>query len=143
MTTLLAIVEACENQLGWVPPYKENVPVYQTRAVEVYKLKKAMANPEFAQVANPHNLALALEFSRRRGLAVKSPITLLYRINDALAYADTGPTETTIAMQISAAVRWEQDHDDDDSLRWIHRLVRSSGAGQVDVLVEWKDAGRG
>lgn len=143
MTTLLEIVEACENQLGWAPPYQDSVPPFQTRALEVYKLKKAMAKPEFQQVATPRNLALALEFSRRRQLSITSPVGLLYRIADALAYADTSPEATPIAVQIAAAVRWEQAHDDDQSLRWIHRLVRAAGPGQIDVLTEWKDAGRG
>lgn len=143
MTTLMAIVEACENQLGWQPPYKSDVPPFRTRALEVHKLRQAMTNPQFAQMATPKNLALALEFSRRRKLPVHSPVTLLYRIPDALAYADTTPTATSVAQQIAAAIRWEQDVDDADSLRWIHRLTRAVGPGQVDILTDWKAAGRG
>lgn len=143
MTTLLAIVEACENQLGWAPPYRDGVPHFQTRALEVHKLKKAMAKPEFSELATARNLALALEFSRRRQLPITSPVGLLYRIADALAYADDTPQASPIAVQIAAAVLWEQERDDDDSLRWIHKLVRAVGPGQFDVLTDWKDAGRG
>lgn len=143
MTTLLDIVEACENQLGWQPPYRPDIPPYRTRAVEVHKLKKAMDTPRFRQIANPHNLALALEFSRRRQLPVQSPVTLLYRIPDALVYANTSPVATSTAVRITTAIRWEQGVDDTDSLRWIHRLTRAVGPGQIDVLVEWKGAGRG
>lgn len=143
MTTLLAIVQACENQLGWAPPYREGIPHFQTRAIEVHKLKKAMQKPEFAQVANARNLALALEFSRRRQLPITSPVGLLYRIADALAYADTTPEVAPIAARIAAAITWEKGRDDEDSLRWIHRLVRAAGPGQVDILTEWTEAGRG
>lgn len=143
MTTLMAIVEACENQLGWQPPYQSHIPPHRTRALEVHKLKKAMTNPRFEQIATAHNLALALEFSRRRHLSVQSPVTLLYRIPDALAYADTTPAATPIAALITAAIRWEQDVDDVDSLRWIHKLTRATGPGQVDILTDWTAAGRG
>lgn len=143
MTTLIAIVEACENQLGWQPPYQPDVPPYRTRALEVHKLKKAMDTPRFRQIATTRNLALALEFSRRRRLPVQSPVTLLYRIPDALAYADTTPAVSPVAMQITTAIRWEQAADDNDSLRWIHRLTRAAGPGQLDVLAEWEATGRG
>lgn len=143
MTTLMAIVEACENQLGWQPPYQPDVSPYRTRTIEVHKLKKAMETRRFAQIATMRNLALALEFSRRRKLPIQSPITLLYRIPDALVYADTTPVENPLAMQVTTAIRWEQDVDDTESLRWIHRLTRAIGPGQTDVLIQWKAAGRG
>jgi hypothetical protein len=143
MTTLMAIVEACENQLGWQPPYRPDVPPYRTRSLEVHKLRQAMTNPRFAHMATLRNLALALEFSRRRQLPVQSPVTLLYRIPDALVYADTTPAATPVAQQVTVAIRWEQGIDDTHSLRWIHRLTRATGPGQVEVLTEWKAAGRG
>lgn len=143
MTTLMAIVEACENQLGWQPPYQPDVPPFRTMAIEVHKLKKAMESPRFRVVANARNLALALEFSRRRHLPIQSPITLLHRIPDALAYADSTPVASPTAIQVTTAIRWEQSTDDIDSLRWIHRLTRAAGPGQVEVLTEWKAAGRG
>jgi hypothetical protein len=73
VTTLMAIVEACENQLGWQPPYRPDVPPYRTRSLEVHKLRQAMTNPRFAQMATPRNLALALEFSRRRSCRCRAP----------------------------------------------------------------------
>ena len=100
-----------------------------------------MTNPRFASLATPRNLALALDFSRRRQLRVQSPVTLLYRISDALAFADNTPAANGTDQQITAAIRWEQGYDDDDSLRWIHRLTRSTA--QVEVLTEWRGAGRG
>lgn len=143
MTTLLAIVEGCENQLGWQPPYRPDVPPFRTLALEVHKLKTAMTTPRFRGLATLRNLALALEFSRRRQLPVQSPVTLLYRIPDALVYADTTPAASPTALQITAAIRWEQGRDDDTSLRWIHRLTRAAGPGQLETLNDWTQAGRG
>lgn len=139
----MAIVAACENQLGWQPPYQPDVPPQRTLSLEVYKLKKAMETSRFRQLATPRNLALALEYSRQRRLPVKSPVGLLYRIPDALALASHTPTVAPIQERITASIRWEQARDDGDSLRWIHLLVRAAGPGQTEILQEWKQAGRG
>lgn len=140
MTTLLDIVVACENYLGYLPPTKPGTPLWKARAVEVRKLKNAMAGKPLATI---ENLALALEYSRRKRMAIQSPITLVHRIPDALKLANVDKPMSEVAAEIERAIRWEQDQDDDASLRWIHRLVRAAGPGRAEVLDEWKAASRG
>lgn len=140
--TLLDIIIGCENFLGWTPPARPGVPAWKARTTEVYKLKNAMATKP-ASIATIENLALALEYSRRKRLPIKSPITLLYRIPDALELANIDKPVSDLQAEIAAAIGWEKGCDDEGSLRWIHRLVRASGPGRGEVLQEWKAAGRG
>ena len=138
-TTLMEIVVGCENYLGWQP--RPGIPMWQARSAEIGKLKRAISTGN--QQITIENLALALEYSRRKRIPISSPSGLLHRIGDALALAYTAPVPSEAALAIAEAIAWEQDRDDTDSLRWIHRLVRSAGPGQSAVLIEWEEAGRG
>lgn len=141
MKTLTDLVIACENYLGFQPKYPPSVPRWRVLSLEVAKLKKAMA--ENPRLYTFQNLQLALEYSRRKRLPIHSPKGLLYRIEDALELANVDKPISDLQAEITAAIGWEKDRDDDGSMRWIHRLVRAAGPGRIEVLDEWKAAGRG
>jgi hypothetical protein len=115
--------------------------MWKARSAEIGKLKRAISAS--SEEITIEHLALALEYSRRKRIPISSPSGLLHRIGDALALAYTAPTPSDAALAIADAIAWEQDRDDTESLRWIHRLVRCAGPGQADVLIEWSEAGRG
>jgi len=139
--TLTDIIIGCENYLGWKPASFPKVKMWQARMAEVGRLQTAIdATPHGASI---EHLALALEYSWRRRLPIKHPAALLGRIDDALALAYTPPTPSAIDVEVMAAVGWEQLTDDDQSLRWIHRLTRAVGPARVEVLIEWSVDGRG
>lgn len=140
MTTLMDIVVGCENYLGFMPKGRADDSLNRLRCLEVYKLKRAMAAHARASV---ETLALALEYSRRRRLSLTSPIALLYRIDDALKLANSPSGVTELEAAITAAIGWERDRDDENSLNWIYRLKRAAGPGRDEVLTEWKAAQRG
>lgn len=145
MNSLMDIVTGCSNHLGWAPELRPGQQYWQAYQLEVAKLRKAIESGRRVprQHATITNLALALEYSRRNRLPVHSPVTLLHRIPDALALAYTPPPVDDLDTAITRAVQWEKTHDDDQSLRWIHRLVRATGPGRRDVLVDWQQAHRG
>lgn len=140
MKTLTDIVIGCENFLGYIPPRKPGSPVWKARATEVVKLKKAMEGVPNATI---ENLALALEYSRRKRMGIKSPITLIFRIPDALELVYREKPMTDIATEIAAAIGWEKERNDELSLRWIHQLTRAAGPGRTEALSEWREASRG
>lgn len=143
MTTLMDIISACENLLGWHPPYRTGTHPRRTLTLEAHKLQKAIDSSENPRTATLDNLALALEYSRQKRLPIKSPAGLLRRIPDALELAYTPPTTSTLGGRVAAAIQWEQDHDDEQSPYWVRRLGRASGPGQTDVLADWKAGRRG
>lgn len=141
----MQIVEGCERYLGWQPPAAPENKPWVPYSAAVGQLKRVIASgkvtaPRNATVAN---LALALEYSRRRQLPLNSPVGLLYRIEDALALAHIEKPVSDIKAEVDAAVQWEKFQDDEHSLRWIYRLVRSTGDGRAKTLAEWREAGRG
>lgn len=142
MNTVKDIVVGCENYLGWTPDYSRFTDEpWRVHVIEVGKLKRAMArNPAKFTLAN---LALALEYSRRKRMTVRSPIGLLGRVDEALKRAVETEADTDIDTAIRVAVAWEYSQDDPESARWSMRLLRSQGAGRRDVLNEWKETGRG
>lgn len=139
-TTLLAIVMDCENYLGLSPAHPA-IPRKTFRRAEVDRLKAAMA--EKPSLHTIDNLRLALAYSRRKRLSLKSAVGLIYRIPAALELANVDKPVSDLAAQVAAAIRWEKDRNDDVSLRWIHQLARASGPGLADVLEDWKAASRG
>lgn len=145
MTTYMDIVVGCEQYLGWMPSTRNDQEPWKVYQVEVWKLKTAIANSKYCpkKLGTIANLALALEYSRHRKLALNSPLALLSRIAPALEIAAQAPVYTPIEKRIQAAIAWEKGRDDEHSLRWMHRLVRSSGSGRAATLDDWKDAGRG
>ena len=140
MTTLMDIITGCENQLGWQPA--PGVPMWKARSVEIGKLKKALASGQHCN-ASIDNLALALEYSRRRRMPITSPSVLIHRIADAVALTYTPAPVSDITQQVTDAIRWEQELDDADAGYWIYRLMRSQGDGRLVVLQQWTAAGRG
>jgi len=133
------IVVACENTLGWVPdPGK---PLWKARSVEAGKLNRAAAkDPKKVTV---DNLALAVEFSRKRRRPVTSPLGLIHRIEDALVFARDETVLSDLGQAVQDAVNLELFMDRHDAGIWITRLTRAQGEFRLDVLNEWKEAGRG
>lgn len=137
--TLMEIVVGCENYLGWQPG--PGVPMWKARSAEIGKLRKAIDRGN--RDVTLANLALALEYSRRKRIPIKSPSGLLHRIEEALELSYIPPAVSDLTAAITQAIGWEQDRDDEQSLRWIHRLTRAGGPARADVITEWKDSGRG
>lgn len=138
----MQIVVGCENYLGWQPP-SQSPSLNQARCLEVFKLKRAIASGNPRRGITVEEIALALDYSRRKRLPVTSPLALLHRIPQALALAYRPTPVSDLAAQIAEAIDWERDRDDPDSLRWIYQLTRAHGPGRVEALEEWRTAGRG
>lgn len=149
--TATDIVVLCENVLGWLPdPTKE---LWRERSVHAGRLKRAMAKHGYTI----EQLELAVEFCRRRKEAVKTPAGLVFKVQRALEMANEPETKTTFEGQdwvtvkpetdlstlVDEAISWEHMHEDHFSLGWITRLARAVGDYRLDVLKEWKEAGRG
>lgn len=142
MRNLTELLTACENQLGWQAQPRPGQPAWKIRSAEVRKLKLAMAaRPKHHTLANLH---LALEYSRRKRMPIASPLSLIHRIDEALALAPdpAGDAQPDIEIAIRDAITREKLHDDEHTRLWITRLVRCQGPGRFDVLAEWREAGR-
>lgn len=134
--TMTEVVEACENSLGWLPP-ASNKPRWRLVAVEVGKLVAAQRKQP--DLVTFRNLEIALDYSRRKKLPVKSPVGLVYRIEEALEYVDTRET-SPIQEQIDSALEWEAKHALPDSPTWRSRIIRASGPARQTTLAEWRAA---
>lgn len=134
--TMTEVVEACENTLGWLPP-ASNKPRWRLIAVEVGKLVAAQRKQP--DLVTFRNLEIALIYSQRKRLPVKSPVGLIYRIEEALTFVDTS-TSSPIQEQVESALDWEATHALPDSPSWRSRLIRSSGPSRQVTLAEWREA---
>jgi hypothetical protein len=134
--TMTEVVEACENTLGWLPP-ASNKPRWRLVAAEVGKLVAAQRKQP--DLVTFKNLEIALDYSRRKKMPVKSPVGLVYRIEEALEFVDTREI-TPIQQQIDSALEWEAKHDLPDSSTWRSRLIRSSGTARDTTLADWREA---
>lgn len=130
-----------ENTLGWVPAVTEKRPIWLVRTMEAGKLKaKIKTNPG---LYTWENLALTVEYCRRKHQSVASPAAVCWFVEDALKEAYQ-PTVADAQQKIDEAIAWERDHQYPDWEDWIGRLVRAGyGEGQHDVLAMWFRAGRG
>lgn len=136
-----ALVEMCENQLGFDYDLENGIPIYKQRRIEVGKIKRKMKeNPKLFTL---ENLELALEYSWRKRLAIKSPMGLFWRIEAALEDAVEKDNRTDVQMSVDDAVAWELGHQDDETETWVGRLLRAQGHGAQEALEIWKKAGRG
>lgn len=135
--TALDIVLLCETHLGWASPNLKT-PLWKVRQVEAGKLKRAMAQDE--KVTLPR-LELAVELCRRKRTYIKSPVALVYMIDEVLENSHTYVVHE-LAEQIADAVATEYASGRGDATEWISRLVRAQGPYRADVLAEWRAAGR-
>lgn len=141
-TTLTQVIEACENQLGWVSPFADEFPVWKYRSIEVSRLRKAIDKMENPSRFTPMNLMLAIELLRRKHETVRSPVGLLYKVDEALERANTPTIAVELVDAIENAVAHEQTLQRPDTDMWVRRLSRARGVHRTDVLAEWRDAGR-
>lgn len=131
-----AFIIFVENTLGWIPPVTEKTPLWKARAVEAGKLnKKIKTNP---RLYTWENLALAVEYCRRKKQEVRSPTALCWTVERALREAYQPADSTPVQAQVDAAIAWEQTNQLDDADTWIGRLTRAGGDGRKDVLNEWR-----
>ncbi len=129
------VLDACENDLGWVPEGDR----LTVRKAQFTILKHAMTKHGFTV----DDLALAVAWAARRRLPIQKPIQLIGFVDEARAVAAEPVVVHPIEDQISEAIVWEDEHPDADSRRWVSRLIRAMGPARWDVLVEWRQAGRG
>jgi hypothetical protein len=137
VNTSTDFVVYCENNLGWVAPTSDKVPLWKARANEAGKLNRQMKlKPGLVTL---DNLMLAVEYCRVAKEQPASPTALCWRIEKALkAAVPAGPSVT--AMSIDDAIKWERDFPDAESDRWITLLTRAVGPARDDLLTEWRSA---
>lgn len=134
-------VEWVENTLGWAPPITEKTPRWKAIAVEAGKVNKKIAtNPN---LYTWEHLALTVEWLRRRKEVIKTPASVLWRVEDALRDSATvvRPVQPVdIAVAVAAAIEREQAGRAPGWQGWVSRLTRAQGAGRQDTYDEWKKA---
>ena len=134
--TATQLVVACENALGWTPA--DDKPLWKARAIEAGKINKQMVkNPKKVTLAN---LELALEYSARKRIGIRTPVGLVYRIDEALAAAAEPEIRGDISFAIEAAVQQENATKRFGYEAWMTRLMQAQGPGRQTVLNEWKSA---
>lgn len=136
-----AFVEYVENMLGWAPPVTVKTPRWKAIAVEAGKVNKKIAtNPT---LYTWENLALTVEWLRQRREQIKTPTSILWRVEDALRDSATPVTpkvRVDIAVAIEQAIATEQERRAPGWQGWVSRLTRAQGAGRQDTYDEWKAA---
>lgn len=133
----LDIVLLCETHLGWASTDLKS-PLWKVRRTEAGKLNRAMAKDPKVTLAR---LELAIELCRRKRTYIKSPMVLVYMVDEVLTNSHTTHVHE-LAEQIEQAVHREYNSGQPDATDWISRLVRAQGPYRADVLAEWRDAGR-
>jgi hypothetical protein len=134
--TLMQILVACENQLGWIPKGNDQ---YKARAVMHSIVKREMTRKGHTL----GDLALTLAYCRLKRHPITSPLELLGLIPKARDAAAVVNKPHALDVRTQMARDWEAARDDDDSPYWLGRLVRSVGPARADTLDEWAQAGRG
>ncbi|RYZ15695.1 MAG: hypothetical protein EOO70_06215 [Myxococcaceae bacterium] len=122
---------ATENYLGWTAGRGKEL--WKSRAVEVGKLKKAMARTGVSL----EDLRFALALSRREHAFVTSPVALVYRVERARERAVETVVLSDVAVQIQDAIDFEMDQQLAGWEAWVSRLSRCTGDARHDVFVEW------
>lgn len=127
-----------ENTLGLAIPTTKTAR-YRTLILEASHLKKKVeTNPE---LYTWENLALTVEWLRRRREHIKSAAGVCFRVEAALK--DSGNTHqpapvVDVAVEIQRAIAWEQQNQMPGYQAWIALLTRSAGAGRQEVYNEWE-----
>ncbi len=137
MSALMDIIYDCENRLGWSPPI--GAVLWKARAAEHRKLTMAMQRHGYDE----KDLRLALNYCIRRKQPIASPLELVGIVATARDLAAPRERTLDLATEQAAAIAWEQMTSDVESAHWVSRLVRSVGPVRADVLIEWRQAGRG
>lgn len=133
----MQLVKACENVLGWTPP--ASMPLTTARTIAARRLGKEMAkDPERL---TPRNLELAIELCRRQRQQIKSPLYLIYKVDEAVAAANVATAQSDIATLMEQAIAFEMDSDPSEEREyWLGRLVLARGRFRDEVYAEWAAA---
>ena len=122
-----------ENTLGWVPD--ESLELWKARAIMAGRLKKAMAKKP--SLYTWENLELAVELLRRQRQPVKSPIFVLYKVEEALKAAVV-EQQRPLGDLIDEAIATERSQPSLTSQDWIDQLTRAVGKYRQDAYDEWR-----
>ena len=123
----------CENTLGWVPD--ETKELWKARSIQAGRLNKAIAKKP--SLYTWENLELAVEFLRRKRQPIKSPMFVLYVVEDALRAAQEAQVRP-LGEQIDEAIAAEYSQPELTSMTWVDQLSRSVGQYRQDTLTEWR-----
>lgn len=134
--TLMQVLIACENQLGWVP---EGRDLFKARAIMHHIMTRSMKRQDISL----EDLALTVSYCRLKRQPITSPTQLLYLVPKARAAAAVTSRPRALDVRTQDARDWETTRDDADTPYWLGRLVRSVGPARADTLDEWAKAGRG
>jgi hypothetical protein len=134
--TLMQILVACEQQLGWIPDGDDMI---KARAIMHSIMTKAMKRQDISL----GDLALTLAYCRLRRQPLNNPLQLLPLVKTARDAAGTLNKPRALDVRTQDARDWEAARDDSDTPYWMGRLVRSVGPARADTLLEWTAAGRG
>lgn len=133
-------VEYVENTLGWAPDTSK-VERWKAILIEASKVKRKIATDP--SLYTWENLALTVEWLRQRHEEVRTPTSVLWRVEAALkdtATAKVPVVAADVAEQIREAVIWEQTTAAPGFQGWVSRLTRAAGTGREGVLAEWRTA---
>ncbi len=123
----------CENTLGWVPD--ETKELWKARSIQAGRLNKAVKkNPALYTWAN---LELAVELLRRRRQPIKSPMFVLYVVEEALRLAREEQARP-LGELVEEAIAAEYSKPELTSQDWIGQLTRAVGKYRQDAYDEWK-----
>ena len=128
------LVQTVENTLGWAPH-----GVRHRKLVVAEVVGKIAERPG---VYTWENLAITVEFLRRKRIQVGSPMYLFRRLEEAVEAAYLPPPVSTLAQLVEAAVLHEQATQREDWQHWVGRLTRATGAGRLVAHDAWVAAGR-
>lgn len=132
LTNAMQLVAHVENTLGWLPTGKGTV--WSQRALEAAKIKRKMGeNPTLYSYGN---IALAVEYLRRKRQPVASPVAALFYVEAALEHHHAAPVRP-LGAQIDEAIRDELARPDAVSSSWVSRLTRVVGTARQQMYDEW------
>ncbi len=134
--TLMNLLVACENQLGWIPQGRN---LFKARAAMHARMTREMTRKGI----DLGDLCLTLAYCRLRRYPITSPLQLLAMVATARDAAAVMRKPAALDVRTQMAREWESARNDDQSVYWLGRLVRSVGPARADTLDEWSQAGRG
>lgn len=156
--TASELVDRFGNEMGWDPfevAQRDGKEVWQVRAFEAGKLNRAMKrNPNITL----ETLTLTLEWCKAKGITIRTPYGLTYKVDDMLLdlRRDTCSQEAAAARAaqstedaadlerlVEDAVMKERLSSDVERFEWLGRFARAQGPARRTVYDEWKAAGRG
>lgn len=132
------LVRHIENTLGW----------NSQSGMGRVKLRRVMVDRMLTTISqNPtlytwENLYLTVELLRRKRVQVKSPLFIFFKVEEAVAHANTPVAVSSLADQIAKAVAHEQGTQRDGWQVWVRQLNRAVADYRQDALDEWVAAGR-